>query len=108
MKKGTTLTATEKMDRSREMTKRMAARELLYAGVLARLWPAYLAPSKPSNDAFPLLLCVESPAGLLTWRLDSDECVMFDWLEQRDNAGEKATDRTPILHGLATSDDWVK
>jgi len=102
MNKGTTLTATEKMERAREMTKRMATRELLYAGVFARLWPSYLAEAKPANDSYPAVLCVESPAGRLTWRVSSEEMPYFEeWLQSTPNAGEKAEDRTPVLMALS-------
>lgn len=96
------LTATEKMKRSREMTKRMAARELVYAAILARIWPSYLAQVARENPEYPLILCVESPAGMLTWRLSTEEAVFFaDWLQERENNGERASDRDPTLMALA-------
>lgn len=108
MKKGTTLTATEKMDRAREMTKRMAARELLYAAVFARLWPASLVESKPENEDYPYVLCVESPCGRLTWRISSEEQDYFtERLTSQPNAGEKAEDRTPILMALLDAPELI-
>lgn len=102
MKAGTTLSATEKMERSREQTKRMATRELLYAAVFARLWPSYLAEVRPANDSYPVILCVESPAGRLTWRISSEELPYFEeWLKTTPNAGERAEDRTPVLMALS-------
>jgi hypothetical protein len=104
MRKGTTLTATEKMDRAREATKRLATRELWSGLIFARLWPAYITPTKPANNDYPLLLCIESPAGLLIYRVSEEEKVIVedeDWLPTRPNAGEKAVDRTPLLIAIA-------
>ena len=97
------LSATARAERSREATKAAAARELLYGGTLARIWPAYTTNDKRDNPAFPRLLCVESPAGLLTWRLAEDEAKFFDWLPKRQNTGQLAVDRTPVLMALAES-----
>lgn len=102
MRKGQTLSITAKLERARAMSRAAASRELLYAGVLARLWPAYITPI-PDNDDYPACLCVESPAGLLTWRLAADERDMpyFAWLERRKTDLKRATDRTPLLLALA-------
>ena len=97
------LSATARAERSREATKAAAARELLYGGTLARIWPAYTTNVRRPNPEYPYLLCVESPAGLLTWRLSEDEAVFFEWLPNRQNTGELAADRTPILMALAES-----
>jgi hypothetical protein len=96
------LSATARAERSRATTRAATARELLYAGVLSRVWPAYLtAPVKP-NDGYPWLLCVESPVGVIVWRLAIDEREFFEWVtEERPNAGERAHDRTAILMALS-------
>lgn len=95
------LTATERMERSREATKRVTARELLYAGVLARIWPSYVTePSKP-QPGFPFLLCIESPTGLLVWRLTEDESQGFRWLSCRPNDGRPSEDKDAALYALA-------
>ncbi len=105
MLKGERLTATAKMERSRQMTKRMAERELMYAVLLSRLWPSYLTAPKRENLEYPLILCVESPAGLLTWRLEPEAVAgWFSGLPKRANSGEVATDRTGVL--LALIDCW--
>ncbi len=103
MKKGETLTATEKMERARQNTRAAMARELLYGVILSRLWPAWLHPT--DNAGYPLIMVVESPAGRLTWRIAIDETATVEHLEQREPVSQKtAADRMPIL--LALADGW--
>lgn len=102
MRKDQTLTATQRMERSRVSTRLSMARELMTAGILARLWPSYLTTPKIPNEDYPLLLCVESPAGLLVWRIAADERPFFeDWIHERPRQNEQAIDRLPILQNLA-------
>ena len=103
-KDGRVLTATEKAERARATTRAALTRDLLYGGILSRLWPSYVVATK--NPEYPWLLCVETPIGeLLTWRIAVDEADLVVALEERPNTGEKATDRTPILMALA-QDGW--
>ena len=97
------LSATEKMERSRERTKAVVARELLYAGILARLWPSWITtPTKvKQNPAFPLLLCIDTPAGFLVWRLTEHEADFFDYVTRLDNDGRAADDKESTLYALA-------
>lgn len=109
MKRGETLSATARAERSRESTKASIARELLHAAILAWMWPAYITtcdPRKP-NDAFPWILCVESPAGVLRWRLSSEERQFFD-VRTQDWDGEQPVDRTAVLLALATDGSWTR
>ena len=103
-----TLSATERAKRSRAATQAVTARELLYAGILSRLWPSYITkPTKPGqNPTFTFLLCVETPVGLIVWRLSEDEAIFFDWIEERPNDGRKAEDKQHTLHTLA-SNGWA-
>ncbi len=104
--------ATERAHRSREATKAAIARELLYAGILARIWPAFviLLPMGKTEKAeawrakFPYILCIESPAGWLAWKLDPEEYIAFDYLPKRKHNGERVTDRVPTLQAL--SEGW--
>ncbi len=99
-----TLTTTQKLERSRETTKRLTARELWSGIIFARLWPSYLTPTAPENKDYPRLLCIDSPAGLLVYRISTEEQAVFkgeDWIATRSNCGEKADDRTPVLMALA-------
>ncbi len=102
MKKGTTVSASARAERSREATKAAITRELLYAGVLSRLWPAYLTQPCRDNPVFPWLLCVESPIGVIVWRLTEEERPFFEWItDYRTNTGERAHDRIAILMALS-------
>jgi hypothetical protein len=94
------------MERSRQATKHVVARELLMAGVLARVWPAYITePIKP-QPGFPFLLCLESPQGLLVWRLSAEEAPFFDYLPTRRNSGQKAEDKVAAMFTLA-AEGWT-
>jgi len=100
--KGSTVSATARAHASREATKKAMTRELLSGRIFARTWPAYVTAPKTPNASFSLLLCVESPAGLLTYRLSEDEYGLVDGIPRRPNTGENPVDRLPILHALAT------
>lgn len=102
-KKGEKIPATVRADRSREVTKASMARELCMAVILGRLWPSYVTPW--DNKVFRHLLCIQSPAGLLVWRLDDEEIAMFEHLQRQPRATEKPTDRLPVLQALAA--DWL-
>lgn len=95
------------MERSRQRTKIVVARELLYVGILARLWPSWLAkPLKPkANPAFPHILCIDTPAGLLVWRLTDEEVEFFDYVDRRENDGRSAEDKEGALYALV-SEGW--
>ena len=117
--------ATEQKERSREVTKAVVARELTSAGVIARMalkleelerqlnlkkqgWSAYLTEpmKKQQNPTFLALLCIESPAGLLVWRLSLEELDAFkDWLPYRTNDGRTAEDKVAAMYALAF-DGW--
>lgn len=107
MRRGESVPASTRAERSRQATKYVTARELLYAGVLARLWPSYITtPIEPRrNPSFPWLLCVETPAGLLVWRLTDDEVVFFDYVTRKDNDGRKSENKEGTLYALA-SEGW--
>lgn len=78
------------------------------AGTLARIWPSYVTePLKPKNNPlFPFLLCIESPAGLLAWRMTADEAQLFHHLPCRPNSGEKSEDKDGAFLALA-SEGWT-
>lgn len=102
------ISATQRVEISRRATRNAFIREMLYAGLLARLWPSYVVPVNPAypNPEFPAMLIVHSPAGPLTWRLAADELPSFAHIEHRAAwSGEKLVDRTPTLL-LLTAEGW--
>ena len=105
MRRGETVPASVRADRSREATKQALARELAYAGILARFWPSYITEPLKPQPGFPFLLCIETPAGLLAWRVTEDEIEGFKHLTCRPNDGRKAEDKVPTLLALAM-DGW--
>ena len=74
---------------------------LLCAAIFSTLWPAHLAPDKSGNPSYPLVLCINTPAGLLTYRISVEESDLFDHLPKRDTP-IGPTDRTVILMALAS------
>jgi hypothetical protein len=101
MKKGETLSATARADRARETAKAAMARELFMAAILGRLWPLYVTDW--TSEDYPHLLCLDSPAGLLVWRLSQEELSMFEHLPRRPRDKESPRDRLPVLQALASS-----
>lgn len=101
MLKGETLSATARAERARANTQRAMARDLFAGGVFARVWPSYLVDSSDLNAAYPWLLCVESPAGLMVWRLTDEEMPFVAYLPRRQRTTERPEDRLPILQALA-------
>ena len=91
----------ERAARSRAATQAALVRELLYASILSTFWPAHICPAKRANDEYKHVLCVQTPAGLLTWRVTAEELSLFEHLPRREQA-INATDRTAILLALAT------
>ena len=100
----------ERKAASRRATKDAITRELCCAGILARIWPSYLTEPKniKQNPNMPALLCVDSPADLLVWRLSLEELEGFKGLPHlpyRENDGRPAADKTVALYTLAF-DGW--
>lgn len=91
-----TLTATEKMDAARRATKEIRKRDLLAAGIYARLWPSYMAHSKGregrQDEFFPWVLHIESPEGRLSYRLSTDDAGLF--MHVTDRRSEYVTSST--------------
>lgn len=118
MKRGEVLSATARAEKSRQATKNAIARELLYAGILARLWPAFVMAPDPEKlqserekrylREYPYILAIESPAGWLAWRLSPEEHEAFEWVPTREHQGEKVEDRTAVLLALATDGSWTR
>lgn len=104
------LTATEKMDAARAATLEARTRDLVAAGIYARLWPSWMAPTKGKGgnpDAmFPLALHIDSPAGRLSYRLAEGDMPVFEHVTERRREPERVqctqADKTARLFHLAT------
>ena len=57
--RGETTTATERMHAARAVKHEAITRELLWAVIASRAWPACLMPSKESSPNLPALLVME-------------------------------------------------
>lgn len=82
-------TATERADIARNAHVDTRTRELLWAGIGARMWPSFVAPTPDlrdgsKDDLFPAVLCIDSPAGRLSYRLSKDEIDAFAHVPSRD------------------------
>ena len=102
---------------SREATKAAVARELMLASILTRFWPSYLfKPMKPQLHV-QYMLCIETPAGPICWRLwrDKDdendtEMPLFEHIKDRREKGPvnyQAGDKEALLL-LLSMEGWDK
>lgn len=72
---------------AREATKAAVARELMLASILTRVWPAYLFKPIKVQVNLPAMLCLETPAGPICWRLGIDELELFTHIQDRREDG---------------------
>lgn len=83
------------MESARRVKHLAIAREIQLVAVLARCFPAFIAPPAKPQPTFPAIVCIETPKGQLIWRLSLDDKPLFDHLPERPNsaitalAGEK-------------------
>ncbi len=98
--------ATKRMEGARAVSKAAVTRELLWAAIGARIWPSYLAEPRKPQEMFPYILCIESPAGLLVYRVSDEELPMFERLERRGPQESDGCDKWATLHALA-QDGWT-
>lgn len=91
------------MEAARRVKQEVVARELLWAVIASRSWPACLMPPARPSPNLPMLLVLDTPAGRLAYRLSYDELAsgLFDHLEQRQNDGHAADDKLGTLLALA-------
>lgn len=103
-------TATERMEAARAATLAARDRDLVAAGIYARLWPSFMAPTRDRNglpdEMFPLALHIDSPAGRLSYRLAEGDMPVFEHVTERSDKPEttKCTqaDKVARLFHLAT------
>jgi len=77
------MSATEKAQRARDAHKDTRNEIIAVAAVLARVWPSWIAPAKRPDPLFPLVLCIESPAGRLAYRLAEDDMPALEHVAHR-------------------------
>ena len=97
-------TATERMESARAVKSEALAREVCYARILARIWPAFIMRPSAVQQNAPLVCVIETPAGPLFYRIFAAEQELFADLPVRDNDG-RMSDKLAILLALA-SDGW--
>lgn len=100
----TVKTATERMDIARAAHQETKAEIVLLASILSRVWPSWVSPPLRPDGKFPKIVCIESPAGRLTYRLAEDELSAFEHLDERPNDAVACStvDRRALLNLLAT------
>src|SRR6478752_4348138 len=86
-KKPDPLSATARKDAAREATKAAVSRELMWASIGSRIWPSYLFKPRQEQQNFPALVCIESPAGCIVYRLSLDELDLFEHITDRRQEG---------------------
>ncbi len=99
---------TERLEASRSVKTDAITRELLWAAIGSRIWPAFITlPWKRQTGEFTHMLCIDSPAGRIAYRLRADELPMFEHLPRKENDGLEcgAGDKLSRLLHLAT-DGW--
>lgn len=98
--------ATTRMEGARRVKHDAVTRELLWAAIGARVWPAYLAKPRIEQANFPFILCIDSPAGPIVYRVSAEELPLFDRLERRESGPDyESGDKMAALLLLA-SDGW--
>ncbi len=98
-------TATARMEGARAVSKAAITRELLWAAIGSQIWPAYLAEPRKPQENFPYILCLNTPAGLMVYRVSDEELPLFDHLDRRGIEERESGDKWAILHALA-QDGW--
>src|SRR5258707_7501571 len=99
-------TATERMEAARSQTMDSLTCELALAAIFAtRAWPCFLCAPLRQDARFPYVLCIDSPAGRLAYKVTDEEVnAMFKHVQIAPNDGIYASkaDRFSRLLHLAT------
>lgn len=93
------------MEIARSAHKMSLTREILWATIASRIWPSFLAPALRPDDKFFAVLCIDSPAGRIAYRVTQDEYDMLrGHLGLHDNDGVECSpvDKISRLLHLAT------
>lgn len=98
-------TATERMAAARRVKDEALAREMCWAAIGSRIWPAYVMPPRIHQDNYPLVCVMVTPAGRIAYRVREDEVDLFAHLERRPNDGTVSENKVAVLMALAM-DGW--
>lgn len=95
--------ATVRMEAARRVKQDAITRELLLVSCLTRFWPARLMRPSSPQASFTWLLELDTPAGMVFWRVTDDEEPLFAHVEHRETKSRApAIDKTSVLLSLAT------
>lgn len=95
--------ATVRMEAARRVKSEAITRELLLVSILTRFWPARLMRPSSPQQTFRWLLELDTPAGLVVWRVTDEEAEIFSHVEHREAKSKApAIDKTAVLLSLAT------
>lgn len=75
----------ERLEAARAVKDDAVIRELCWAAVGSHIWPSFLCPPQKPQPLFPWLLCLDTPAGRLVYRVADGELHMFEHLDRRPN-----------------------
>ena len=95
--------ATERMDSARAVKQETVTRELCWASIASRFWPACLMKPRIEQLNYPFLCAIETPAGRIVYRVSLEELPLFEHLERKPNDGADQTDKAAALLALAVN-----
>ena len=100
----TKVSATHRMQSSREVTKAAVGRELMLVSILSRFLPAHLCEPLKPQPILKRLVCLHTAAGPLVWRVSDEEMPLFAHLELSANDAPEmgSTDKLAALLTMAT------
>ncbi len=75
--------ASQSRDAARAAHQDTLGREMLYAGILARMWPSFLTVPQREDALYPAVLCIDTPAGRIAYRLRADDLPGFEHVTER-------------------------
>jgi hypothetical protein len=107
--RGDYLSASARKDAARQATKAAVARELMLVSILTRFWPAYLFHPTKEQINLPYMICLETPAGPICWRVGTDELELFAHIKRRLQTGPEhyqSGDKEALLVLLST-EGWT-
>ena len=93
--------ATERMQSARTVKQQAVTRDMCWAAIASRVWPARLMPPRIPQQSFPYVLIIDTPAGPISYRVRTDETTLFEHLTVTENDGVLTEDKDAVLLALA-------